>query len=151
MPWRVKRAKADIPADEQLIGPPTPTAHCFVQGTIAAIATNTPQTLFTDEVRTPASVFDVIQGLHRLLDRRGSGIWHLGGPQPINRYQLGCCIAESFGLPVTILKPALQASVQLSTPRPPDVSLNSQKAFALGYAPQPPQVALTAIAQAASQ
>jgi dTDP-4-dehydrorhamnose reductase len=134
-----------------LMGPPTTTAQCFVQGTVAAIAANTPQTLFTDEVRTPASVFDVIQGLYLLLDRGVSGIWHFGGLQPINRYELGRLIAESFGLPTTTLQPALQSSVSLSTPRPPDVSLNSQKAFALGYAPQPPAVALAEIAQAASQ
>ncbi len=129
-----------------LMGPPTSTAQCFIQGTLAAIAAKIPQTLFTDEIRTPASVFDIVQGLYLMLDQGVSGIWHLGGPQPINRYELGCLIAESFGLPTDRLKPALQSSVPLSTSRPPDVSLNSQKAFSLGYAPKPPQAALAEIA-----
>ncbi|RZM76022.1 SDR family oxidoreductase [Leptolyngbya iicbica] len=133
-----------------LMGPPTATAQCFVQSTLAAIAANIPQTLFTDEIRTPASVFDIIQALHLILDQAVSGIWHLGGPQPINRYELGCLIAKTFELPTTTLQPALQASVSLSTPRPPDVALDSHKAFALGYTPKPPQAALKAIAQASS-
>jgi len=133
-----------------LMGPPTTTAQCFVQDTVAAIAANRPQPLFTDELRTPASVFDIIPGMHRLLDQGVSGVWHLGGPQPINRYALGCLIARSFGLSTTTLQPVLQSSVSLSTPRPPNVSLNSHKAFAFGYAPQPLTAALAAIAQATS-
>ena len=110
-----------------LMGPPTVTAQCFVQGTLAAISAHTPQTLFTDEIRTPASVFDIIQGLHLLLDQGVSGVWHLGGPQPINRYELGHLIATSFGLPTDMLKPALQSSVPLSTPRPPTFPSTAKK------------------------
>ncbi len=130
-----------------LMGAAISTAQCFVQGTLGAIAAGTSQTLFTDEIRTPASVTDVVKGLHLVLDQSVSGIWHLGGPKRLNRYELGVLIAESFGVSTVSFKPSLQSSVELFTPRPKDVSLNSQKAFALGYAPQLPEAVLSAIAQ----
>lgn len=132
-----------------LMGPAIGTAQCFLQATLAAIAADHSQTLFTDEIRTPASVTDVVQGLHLVLDRDVSGIWHLGGPQPLNRYELGRLIAESHGVPTATLQPGLQASMPLATPRPKDVSLDSHQAYALGYAPQLPEIALRAIVQAA--
>ena len=103
--------------------------------------------MFTDEIRTPASVTDVVKGLHLVLDQSVSGIWHLGGPKRLNRYEIGVLIAESFGVSMAALQSDLQVSVQLPTPRPKDVSLDSQKAFALGYAPQSPKAVLRAIAQ----
>ncbi|NEQ44271.1 MAG: SDR family oxidoreductase [Leptolyngbya sp. SIOISBB] len=133
-----------------LMGTAMGSAQCFIQATLATIAADTPQTLFTDEIRTPVSVTDAIQGLHLILDQGVSGIWHLGGPQPLNRYELGLLIAESFGVSTTTLKPGLQSSVQLATPRPQDVSLASQKAVALGYMPQSLKVALSVIAQSSS-
>ncbi|MEM9116963.1 MAG: SDR family oxidoreductase [Cyanobacteria bacterium P01_F01_bin.56] len=130
-----------------LMGAAIGTAQCFVQGLLAAIAANTPQTLFTDEIRTPASVTDVVQGLHLVLDQGVSGIWHLGGPEQLSRYDLGLLIAESFDVSKINLQPGLQSSAKLSIPRPKDVSLNSQKAMALGYAPQFPKAALREISQ----
>ncbi|MGD1942416.1 MAG: hypothetical protein ACFB0G_13995 [Leptolyngbyaceae cyanobacterium] len=57
-------------------------------------------------------------------------------------------MADSFRFPAAALTPSQQSAIALATPRPPDVSLNSQKAFALGYAPQDMETALKAIAEA---
>lgn len=128
-----------------LLGPATATAHCFVQPFLAAIAAGTPQTLFTDEVRTPVAVTDAVQGLQLVLAQGLTGYLHLGGRDRLNRYELGCLIADSVGVSTASLQPGLQASVNLTTPRPRDVSLNSQKALARGYAPQSLAAALTAM------
>lgn len=130
-----------------LMGAATATAECFVQPMLAAIAANISQTLFTDEIRTPAAVDDIILGLHLVLDQGITGTLHLGGRERVNRYELGLLIAESFGVSTASLNADLQAAVKLSTPRPKDVSLDSRKAFRLGYSPQPLKAALTAIAQ----
>ncbi|MGD1860888.1 MAG: SDR family oxidoreductase [Leptolyngbyaceae cyanobacterium] len=129
-----------------LLGAATATAQSFVQPLLQAIATQTSQTLFIDEIRTPAAVSDVVQGLYLILDQGVTGIWHLGGCQRLNRYELGLLIADSFQVSPASLRPGQQSEVNLTTPRPPDVSLNSQKAFALGYRPQPLEQALAAIA-----
>ncbi|MBE7380036.1 MAG: NAD(P)-dependent oxidoreductase [Leptolyngbya sp. SIO1E4] len=129
-----------------MYGAATPTARCFVQGFLQAIAAGQTLTLFTDEIRTPAEVTDVVQGLRLVLDQGITGIIHLGGPQRLNRYEFGLMMAQAFKLPAAAFQPGLQSSVPLSAPRPQDVSLNSQRAFSLGYAPRPAAAALGAIA-----
>lgn len=125
-----------------LYGAATPTATCFLQDFTAAIAAGKSLTLFTDEVRTPAEVTDVVQGLSLALEQGITGLLHLGGPQRLNRYEFGQLMAAAFDFPETALKPCRQASVALSAPRPKDVSLDSRRAFALGYAPRPVAAAL---------
>ncbi len=129
-----------------LYGAPTPHAECFLQGFLRAIAAGKTLTLFTDEVRTPAAVTDIVQGIDLLLQQGQTGIWHLGGPERINRYAFGLQMAAAFHVDSTLMQPCLQSSVALPAPRPQDVSLNSAKAFALGYAPQAVAPALVAIA-----
>ncbi|MEM9002377.1 MAG: SDR family oxidoreductase [Cyanobacteria bacterium P01_F01_bin.86] len=129
-----------------LYGAATPIAKCFLQGFLEAIAAGKTLTLFTDEIRTPAAVTDVVQGFHVVLTQSITGILHLGGPQSLNRYEFGLRMADVFNFPATALTPCLQSSVSLPAPRPKDVSLNSQKAFSLGYAPQSIEEALSAIA-----
>jgi len=129
-----------------LYGAATPTASCFLQGLLAAIAAGKPLHLFTDEHRTPVAVTDVVQGLKLALDRGVTGILHLGGAERINRYTFGLKVAAAFQWPTTSITPCLQADVDLSAPRPKDVSLDSSRAFALGYAPRLVDEALRAIA-----
>ena len=128
-----------------LYGAATPTATCFLQGFLAAIAAGKPLTLFTDEVRTPAEVTDVVRGLSLVLEQGITGILHLGGPQPINRYEFGLKMADAFDFSPAALTPCLQSSIVLPAPRPKNVALQSQKAFALGYTPREVEVALRAI------
>lgn len=130
-----------------LLGLATPTANSYLQTLLTAIAAGQPQTLFIDEVRTPVIVTDAVQGLQLVLEQSISGLLHLGGCEALNRYELGLEIASRFSQRADLLIPALQASVSLSTPRPKNVALNSDKAFALGYSPQKIEEALAAIAQ----
>jgi dTDP-4-dehydrorhamnose reductase len=44
-------------------------------------------------------------------------------------------MVEVFNLPADGLKPGRQKDVKMSAPRPPDVSMDSTKAFTLGYSP----------------
>ena len=130
-----------------LYGAATPTANCFLQGFLEAIAAGKTLTLFTDEVRTPAEVTDVVQSLSLVLEQGITGILNLGGPQRLNRYEFGLIMADAFNLSTATMTPCLQSSVNLPAPRPKDVSLNSQLAFSLGYTPRTADVALRAIAR----
>ena len=60
---------------------------------------------------------------------------HLGGKESISRYQFGLLMAEKLGLPTDIISACKQADVPMAAPRPRDVSLNSAKAYGLGYNP----------------
>lgn len=61
------------------------------------------------------------------------GLLHLGGKESISRYQFGRLMAEIWQLPQEKIKTCQQKDVSISAPRSPDVSLDSSKAFALGY------------------
>jgi len=91
---------------------------------------------FSDEFRTPASTASVAKGIWLLLEKEVSGIWHLGGAERISRYDFAVQMAEVFGLPTKNIQASLQKDVQMPAARPADVSLDSRKAFELGYAPK---------------
>ncbi len=91
---------------------------------------------FSDEFRTPASTLRVAQGIWLLLEKGDSGIWHLGGAERISRHDFAVRMAEVFDLPTRHIQASLQKDVQMPAARPADVSLDSRKAFELGYAPK---------------
>jgi dTDP-4-dehydrorhamnose reductase len=62
---------------------------------------------------------------------------HLGGPESISRYEFGRLLFETFGLSNARLNPCRQEDVKMPALRPPDVSLDSSKARALGFNPRP--------------
>ena len=90
--------------------------------------------LFTDEFRTPVSTKTAISGLLLALEKV-TGIIHLGGVEAISRYDFACLLAQVFKIKEANLKPCLQADVIMSAPRPPNVSMDSHKAFQLGFKP----------------
>jgi dTDP-4-dehydrorhamnose reductase len=115
-----------------------------------------PLTLFTDEYRTPLDVEDAAAGLLLVLDRidearRLGGVLHLGGPERMNRYELGLLIrsafAETLGIGEAPLTAGRQADVPMAAPRAPDVSLDSSRARGLGFSPRSMQAALVAMAR----
>ncbi|MGQ9871575.1 SDR family oxidoreductase [Leptodesmis sp.] len=91
--------------------------------------------LFVDEFRTPVSGTTAAQGLFMALDKV-QGMIHLGGKERISRYDFGRLMVEELDLPNTGLKACRQQDVPMPAPRPPDVSLDSSKALALGYSPR---------------
>lgn len=130
-----------------MFGGPTPQATSFIQDFLAILRRGEPLRLFTDEYRTPAYIEDAAWGLLLALEK-GQGLLHLGGPERISRYGLGLQMADAFGLPRDLILPCRQADVPMMARRPPDVSLVSERALALGYAPRRVGDALRAIAQA---
>jgi dTDP-4-dehydrorhamnose reductase len=119
-----------------MFGEAPPHAASFLQPFIQTLREGRKLNLFTDEFRTPVSATTAAQGLLLALEKV-HGIIHLGGKERISRYDFGRLMVEVLDLPATGLNPCRQHDVQLAAPRPPDSSMNSSKAFALGYAPLP--------------
>lgn len=109
-------------------------ATSFIQPFIKALREGKELTLFTDEFRTPVSGQTAASGLLLALEKV-EGIIHLGGKESISRYEFGSLMAEVLQLPQDKLKGCLQKDVPMAAPRPQDVSLDSSKAFNLGYQP----------------
>ncbi|MEH2244028.1 SDR family oxidoreductase [Nostoc sp.] len=117
-----------------MFGTATPTAKSFIQPFIQTLKAEKELSLFIDEFRTPVSGTTAAKGLLLALEKV-NGIIHLGGKERISRYDFGQLLVEVFQLPATGLKACRQQDVKMAAPRPADVSLDSSKAFALGYQP----------------
>ena len=100
---------------------------------------------FTDEYRTAAAAHEVIGGLLLLLRKKVSGIWHLGGAERMSRYDFALKMANYYNLNPNLIEASRQKEVKMAAGRPADVSLNSDKAFALGYQVSKLEVALDKI------
>ncbi|MGF1542004.1 MAG: SDR family oxidoreductase [Pleurocapsa sp.] len=118
-----------------MFGLSSPVANSFLQPFIANLLAGKELNLFIDEIRTPVSATTASQGLLMAIAKRVSGILHLGGKERISRYHFGLLLAELLQVSPSLIKPGKQQDAVMAAPRSPDTSLDSSKAFALGYQP----------------
>lgn len=95
-------------------------------------------TAFTDEYRTPVHATDAARGLFLLLEKEKTGVWNMGGRESISRYDFAMQMVEVFGFSQANVQALPQAELNLSAPRPANVSMDSSRAFELGYQPDLP-------------
>ena len=67
---------------------------------------------------------------------RRSAVLHLGGPERLSRHAFGLILAQLARVDPVLVQPCLQTDVPMPAPRPADVSLDSRRAFTLGYHPK---------------
>ncbi len=118
----------------------------FMKQWVESLRAGQPLPAFVDEYRTPAYVQDAAQGLLMLLNLGATGFYHLGGPEAASRFDMASQIARAFGADERLVQPGRQAGVAMPAPRPADVSLSSEKAYALGYQPRRMEDALEELA-----
>jgi len=92
--------------------------------------------LFTDEFRSPIAALVTARAVWELVAKDKPGLYHLAGSQRLSRWQIGLLIAARW--------PALNPKIQRASvkdysgpPRPPDTSLNCDKAQKLLSFPLP--------------
>lgn len=103
--------------------------------------------LFVDEFRTPVSAETAASGLFLALEKV-TGIVHLGGIERVSRFDFAKLVAEIFEVDNAKLIPCHLTDIKMAAPRPSDVSLDSNKAFTLGFKPQALARALQEISRA---
>jgi dTDP-4-dehydrorhamnose reductase len=122
-------------------GTPAPVSGGFLPSWIEALQSGRPLELFVDEYRSPVNVRDAARWLLLALDIEGrdsdARLLHLGGPERISRYEMGVVLADALAAERTLVVPTRQCDKALGAPRPADVSLDSGKANALGFATSP--------------
>lgn len=119
-----------------IFGDPGPASASFIQPWIVALRGGRELRLFVDEFRTPIGAGTAAKGLLIALGV-GGGILHLGGRERISRYDLGILLAAMLGADAGLIKPGRQRDRAVGAPRPPDLSLDSSRAYSLGYDPPP--------------
>ena len=85
--------------------------------------------LFTNQFRTPLYVEDAVRVVDRFIAEKNlKGLFHVGGPDRLSRFQFGEIFCRVFSFPRSLLAPCLLEEANLPAPRPKDCSLNSEKA-----------------------
>jgi len=95
--------------------------------------------LYTDQIRTPVLVSDIAKAISSILAREDvTGIFHIAGPDKVNRYELCCIAARVFGLNADLIEPVTVDEAPTPVKRPRDLSLIIEKArAAFDYTPLP--------------
>ncbi len=102
----------------------------FVEDMVRSVAKGVTLTLFTDEFRCPMPAGALVRALWEFGVQRRPGLYHLGGHERLSRWEIGELVAARF--------PELRSSIQPGSvadyhgpPRPPDLSMRSDKIQAL--------------------
>jgi dTDP-4-dehydrorhamnose reductase len=82
--------------------------------------------LFVDEYRCPLPVQVTVRATWELISQQRTGLYHVGGAERLSRWEIGKLIAARCPELNPRLEPA-SAKDYFTTPRPADVSLNSEK------------------------
>lgn len=89
-----------------------------------ALRSGKPVQLFQDEFRTPIYQGDVCRAITDVIQQKISGLFHLAGPERLDRYTLGMRMAEKFGLDTSLIEARSVKEFQGPEPRSADCSLN---------------------------
>ena len=85
--------------------------------------------LFVDQFRTPLFVNDAVTAVERFISDKGlKGLFHLGGPDRLSRFQFGELFCRIFNFPESMLTQSRLENANLPAPRPRDCGLRSNKA-----------------------
>lgn len=117
-----------------MFGDGGPNGKSFMQPFLQKMRNGEALQLFFDEYRSAASGRAAAAGLFLALEGF-KGIYHMGGREKLSRYDFGLLLQQVFALPQATITPCSQKDVKMAAPRPADVSMDSSKAYALGYNP----------------
>jgi dTDP-4-dehydrorhamnose reductase len=110
-----------------LFGPTLIGRPSFFDEQLAALREGRSCTVFSDEWRTPLSLWTAARALAALARSDCTGVLHLGGPERLSRLEMGRRLAAFLGADASVTVPARREDVPAPEPRPRDVSLNSSR------------------------
>lgn len=80
-----------------------------------------------DQISTPTFTEDLAARMFDLIDQRAGGIWHVTGPEAMDRHAFARIAAEAFGLDARLLEPCATATLGQVAPRPLRAGLRIEK------------------------
>ena len=110
-----------------LYGPSLNGRASFFDEQTAALRQRRNVTLFTDEWRTPLDLATAARALAALAESDVKGLWHVGGPERLSRYEMGVRLAAALGADASVIVAATRDAVPAPEPRPRDTSLDSSR------------------------
>ncbi len=107
-------------------GEPTENRMSVISASLSSIRTGD-GAFFTDEIRTPVYVADLVNLLLLMAKNQTNGIVNAGGTDRVSRYDLAQVIAETWSIPANQVRPGLIGDDPKHAWRPRDISLVSDK------------------------
>jgi len=105
-------------------------AESFSDWLLKNLKASRPSPLFSDQYRTLTYVFDTAYGLElAALNTEHASVYHLTGPERIDRYAFGKRLVSIFNFPENLLVKSQMSDVPSFAPRPIDVSLIGEKFY----------------------
>ena len=108
----------------------------FVEDMVRTAAKGRKLTLFTDEFRCPIPAGPLVRALWEFAARPQPGLYHLGGSERLSRWEIGELLARRYPELRPWIEPGSVADYH-GPPRPPDLSMRSDKMQALLSFPLP--------------
>ena len=99
----------------------------FVTWVLKKLRAGEKATLFQDQWISPTFADDLANALLNLVENNASGIWHVAGPDCLDRPGCGRIIAKTFGLDEKLVLPVPSSSVSLPARRPKNSCLDVSK------------------------
>jgi dTDP-4-dehydrorhamnose reductase len=98
----------------------------FVEDMVRTAREGKPVTLYADEFRCPLPAGVIARVIWELIDRERPGLYHLGGPERLSRWEIGQALLPWYP---DLEGHLVEASARnhAGAPRPPDLSLRCNK------------------------
>jgi dTDP-4-dehydrorhamnose reductase len=90
----------------------------------------------SDQIRTPTYVEDLAKGIALVIEKKATGVYHIGGMDVLSPFDMACRTADYLGLDRTLIKEVTAANFSQLAKRPLKTGFNIEKAkIELGYQP----------------
>lgn len=99
----------------------------FSEWILSQLIANKEIHLFEDAFFSPLSMIELVKYCSLLVNRRASGVYHMGCGERVSKFEFGLRLASAYGLPTELLKRASMTSRIDLCRRPRDISLSSAK------------------------
>lgn len=100
----------------------------FVTWALEEMRAGRPVELFLDRKATPTYTPNCAQALLKMLAGGSRGIYHVAGPDCMDRYEMGMTVANEFNLPPELCRRGSVRNADLAARRGENLCLSSQKA-----------------------
>lgn len=111
-----------------LYGPAKNSRPDFVKWVVKMLQDHKQIRIVTDQVNNPTFTYDLVQSISKILEFRKYGIYNIGGPEFISRYDFTLRIADFFDLDKTLIIPIKTKELNQAARRPLQSGLLTIKA-----------------------
>lgn len=92
----------------------------FVSWVLLQLEKEVPFRVVDDQRGNPTLADDLAYGILKLIERGAEGVFHVSGPESLDRFSFARKIAEVFGLDADLISPTTSAEIGQAANRPPD-------------------------------